>query len=259
VLPVVGVLAVLACGCRFAFDDVTTDAPRVDTLDIDVLLGHDEDGDGVIDSEDFCPHIADTLNADIDGDGVGDVCDREPALARQQWKLFAPMTAPTLPGIAPTAGAWTMNADDWSYVDAASQVQLIRDAGPVGDVDAWVGIDVESLGTGGIQAAIILNGTNVPYWYGELYDDTSGGARVSIAEFTGSTYTARTQMPYGGEFPLGPNDLYLSATVGGSHTLQVGSVMTTFATPTHTAQRYMIFAFGHHNGRVRYLAIITSQ
>jgi hypothetical protein len=258
VLRVVGVLAVFACGCRFAFDDVTTDA-ATDTRGIDVLLGHDEDGDGVIDSADFCPHIADTLNVDSDGDGVGDVCDREPALARQQWKLFAPMTEPTLPSFSATAGAWTMNADDWHYVDGGgSQVQLLRDGGVLGDVDAWVGIDVEALGTGGIQAAIILNGTNVPYWYGELYGDASS-ARISISEFTGSTYTARTQTPAGLAFPLGPNDLYLSATVGGSHTLQVGTLMTTFATPAHTGQRFLIFAFGHHSGRVRYLAIITSQ
>jgi hypothetical protein len=258
VLRLVGVLAVFACGCRFAFDDVTTDAPRVDTLDIDVLLGHDEDGDGVIDGEDFCPHIADTLNADTDGDGVGDVCDREPAVARQQWKLFAPMTGPTLPAFASTGSAWTMNADDWHYMDVGSQVQLLRDGGLVSDVDAWVGIDVEALGTGGIQAAIILDGTNVPYWYGELFGDATT-ARISITEYTGTTYVARTQMPVGGAFPLGPNDLYLSATVGGSHTLRLGSLMTTFATPAHTGQRFLIFAFGNHSGRVRYLAIITSQ
>jgi hypothetical protein len=250
------VVVVVASACRYRFDEVTLDATG--DVSADVLLGHDEDGDGITDSADFCPHIADTMNDDSDGDGVGDVCDIEPTMARQTWELFAPMTG-SLPLAVGPAGGWTMNVDDWHYSDGSSEAQLIRDGG-IGGVDAWVGFDVEAVGTGGVQAAIITNGMSVPYWYGEVFDDGTNGARISIAEFDGNTYSARTQRTLGGPFPLGANDLYLSATIGGSYTLRLGSTfMTTYSTPSYAGQRYLMFSFGNHSGRVRYVAIVTSQ
>ncbi len=42
-------------------------------------LGGDSDGDGVPDSTDNCPFVANADQADGDGDGVGDVCDNCPA------------------------------------------------------------------------------------------------------------------------------------------------------------------------------------
>ncbi len=36
---------------------------------------NDQDGDGVPDSQDNCPSVANSNQADCDGDGVGDVCD----------------------------------------------------------------------------------------------------------------------------------------------------------------------------------------
>jgi hypothetical protein len=250
----VGVLAVVACGCRIAFDEVSvgaTDAPS-----IDVLLGHDEDNDGISDVDDYCPHVPSATNVDTDGDRVGDVCDREPMLARQQWTLFSPMMGSVAIADGP-AGAWTANADDWSYIDAPEQAQLLR-AGMIADVDVWVGIDVEAIGTGGVQAAIIINGTTTPYWYGELFD---GGttARLSITEYDGSTYTAKASTPTGGLFPLGRIDLHLAARPGASFTLSDGTLTTTYATPGYAGDNLLIFAFGNHSGRVRYLAIVTSQ
>ena len=41
----------------------------------------DEDGDGVADSKDNCPNIANPDQADADGDGVGDACDSCPNVA----------------------------------------------------------------------------------------------------------------------------------------------------------------------------------
>src|SRR5580698_1463186 len=52
---------------------------------------HDEDGDGVPDIRDNCPHLPNADQLDSDGDGVGDVCDPEPTIPRQSIALFTPL------------------------------------------------------------------------------------------------------------------------------------------------------------------------
>lgn len=61
----------LLAGCgRIGF------APTADC----VAVGHDEDGDGIDDACDVCPHVADPAQLDSDGDRVGDACDPNPTL-----------------------------------------------------------------------------------------------------------------------------------------------------------------------------------
>ena len=36
---------------------------------------HDEDGDGIVDRDDPCPHLAAPADDDFDNDGIGDLCD----------------------------------------------------------------------------------------------------------------------------------------------------------------------------------------
>src|SRR5262245_15534882 len=78
------IVAVTGCG-RFDFDaspDASPDAPA-----------HDEDGDGIADARDDCPHRPDPLQTDSDGDGVGDACDPDPT-TRESIAFFDPFTAP---------------------------------------------------------------------------------------------------------------------------------------------------------------------
>jgi hypothetical protein len=71
-------------------------------------VGHDEDGDGVDDACDVCPHIADPSQADADGDAVGDACDPHPGVLDRivRFDSFATATDWTLPN------GWTVENDD---------------------------------------------------------------------------------------------------------------------------------------------------
>jgi hypothetical protein len=71
------VIGLAAAGCSFESGQVpngdATDAPPPDTV-----LPLDSDSDGVMDSADNCPIVANTNQLDHDADDRGDVCDRCP-------------------------------------------------------------------------------------------------------------------------------------------------------------------------------------
>ena len=69
-----------------AVDGTSADGPRVDAR-VCAMVGNDDDGDGLTDDCDPCPHLAGTA-ADADGDGVGDACD--PSAAPESFALFDP-------------------------------------------------------------------------------------------------------------------------------------------------------------------------
>src|SRR5690348_5557014 len=84
-----GCLLVVAAACgRYGFGAVDGGVKVICNP-----VGHDEDGDGIDDACDDCPHIADPSQIDSDGDGVGDVCDPDPASPRESITLFDPMTS----------------------------------------------------------------------------------------------------------------------------------------------------------------------
>jgi hypothetical protein len=129
-------LALAGCG-RIAFDEDSADAP----------IDHDEDRDGIGDSEDNCPHIANNDQANADGDGIGDACDLD--AAAQQIVLFESFVAP--------ASAWTY---------------------PLGETP--VTLDGESITAdtrGGLQAAAIL-----PFSFGT--DRVVMGAHIGQTDAT---------------------------------------------------------------------------
>ena len=229
----------------------------------DVALGHDEDGDGIGDTMDVCPHIADPAQGDMDGDLVGDACDPEPQAANQQWLLFAPMTE--APAGLTLGGNWAPNldGDSFGYIDVQNPNQIFRSGQLVGNLDVWVGATVESIGAGGRQAAIIVNdGAVNPYYYGELFDNGTS-ANVVITYFDGQGYSAQAQNPAGASFPLGDLLLHYTARVGGLLTMRASSAngvsVAGFVAASYAGGTNLILGFGNHSGRVRYIAIVATN
>lgn len=160
------VLVIAGCG-RVAFDS------RGDSGADCTPVGHDEDGDGVDDACDVCPHLADPGQADGDGDRVGDACDPNPTTPTEHIAYFDPFTAPrpdwAFLATAPTYDGETMSADARTGGFFAA-----LDVPPTRDVYS-IGIHVGAGGGGERQLSILVGTTGTPYFYCELYDDGDAG------------------------------------------------------------------------------------
>lgn len=129
--------------------------------------GHDEDGDGVGDACDVCPHRPDADQLDTDGDAVGDACDPNPSEPRERIVLFDPFTE-----IRPEWSITTTPAviDDGLYFNAiAGSEALGLSLAPALDTFALSGRII----TGGAAARqLTLNAGSTAHYYCELYDAT---------------------------------------------------------------------------------------
>lgn len=181
----IATLVLVGCG-RFGFDPTGNGAPSdgpPDGSQVCAPVGHDEDGDGIDDACDVCPHRADPGQGDLDGDQVGDACDPQPTIARQKIVVFDPFRDLT---------AWTRSSDESASGDSAvlnangGIKALFR---PYTSATDLFEIGVMATSTTGTPALVMVNldtGTTGNYFC-EIYDD---GA--SLLQFTytvdGSTY-----------------------------------------------------------------------
>ncbi|MEO8699288.1 MAG: hypothetical protein ABI867_04565 [Kofleriaceae bacterium] len=99
-------------------------------------LGSDEDGDGQLDTDDGCPHIANQSDTDTDGDGVPDDCDlsinRKDGESHVFYSFFPDTELPTIRGSSQVVdgglelGDATADGDDLSFVDLAIETYEAR-------------------------------------------------------------------------------------------------------------------------------------
>lgn len=158
--------------CRIHFDALGDDAAAAGddvAIDVDTVLGgHDEDGDGIPDSLDVCPHVADSPQTDGDGDRVGDACDPNPATPTEEIVVFDPFVTLSsewnLLGPAPMTDGESLIADT-----RGSDLDLRRPYTLGTDVFELAG-ELGAPGGGSEQIFITMLEPGQRWYYCELFD-----------------------------------------------------------------------------------------
>jgi len=241
------IAALAACG-RYDF------APLADAI-----TGHDEDGDGIPDVIDPCPHIAGD-RADADGDGVGDACDPNPTVPSEHWLLFATLQPGDQPFDDPSVFA---QDTDSLHLDTAANPRITR---TVGTIRLDVGYDIHALvGTGQHQiAAGVDNAAATVYYFGEL-NDNGTNRDVSVVSYdvmNGYQFLAPQAIP-GLHAGSGSFRLDAVATAPPAYHLVAGWVGEMYtsdaATPAYIGGTDIRFAINGLDLDLRYVAIIATD
>lgn len=180
------VLVLLAACGRIDFA-----ARAVDAIDnaTDAVTGHDEDGDGVPDVIDNCPHLANPDQLDSDGDGIGDACDPEPANPRQQLALFATLQPTDDPLEASGTGTWTQDVDSIDF--DGNMTGFLGYTFAATNARVSVGADILELTNGSAvqqQLAVGYEPDAPPIFFGELTQQP-GFEGADLAEYDGTDYS----------------------------------------------------------------------
>jgi len=173
----VGLVTLGACfaGCGFAPTTASTTGDASTTLPDSPLDGSpnvDTDGDGLVDSVDNCPAVANpsqhdedgdqfgdvcdpcpqlaAFQADSDGDGIGDGCDPNPATTGDVLVSFQGFAGSSLPtgwsAIIGIAGDWQVTGDALQHTSDNLPHVLRFDAGG-GHATIDLGVEIVSAGT----------------------------------------------------------------------------------------------------------------
>jgi hypothetical protein len=168
------VVVLAACG-RVGFDAHDSGSSRPC-----IPVGHDEDGDGIDDACDGCPHIADPDQIDSDGDGVDDVCDPNPSSPRERIVFFDPFTSARPEWTVGGNPAPTYTGDSLVVDTRAGSFSLELGSVPSTDhyefggaLGAQVGVD--------IKAEVYTHSSGPGYYYCELYDPADGNVYFDLA------------------------------------------------------------------------------
>ncbi len=166
----------MLAGCgRFGFDG----EPEIDAPPMDVAsIGHDEDGDGIGDGIDLCPHVAGD-GADGDGDGVGDACDPAPASGGDRIRMFSTLAAGDHP--FRELGPLVQEADGLRFTGVTLDLDIEM---PLSNGRFELGFEI--LGRVGMGQHQIASGVQSadPYYFVEL-NENFGAMNVAITSYDG--------------------------------------------------------------------------
>jgi hypothetical protein len=146
-----------ACDDVFGLErhDRVIDAPHpIDTVDGTVLANHDEDSDGKDDNIDVCPNVADSEQADSDGDGVGDDCDPFPGQGGDRRYYFS-----TLQGFADwnvVVGDWTQAVDAVRVTERSGNQLAVLNRPPVDNPTVIAVIEQPTSSASGVDYGVML-------------------------------------------------------------------------------------------------------
>lgn len=228
-----------------------------DTI-VDPCPGHDEDGDGIGDGCDVCPHRADVEQRDADLDGVGDACDPHPAVAGDRITIFDPFSTRDA---AWDAGANIRFDPDHLYIPLIGG-QLIR-MRVVSNARIEVAGDWLSYAPTFDQFFLGVSRGDDPMWYGEALDDATDN-RDTVLYTVAQTYAAKGNTDRTAKHPLGAFLARLDVDATGSRVTwhietagQTTDVTGTFSEGLMDGTQLRMFADGVE-ARVRYFVLIES-
>jgi hypothetical protein len=194
-LLVASVGSLAACGrVGFGAPDGGGDDGGDDAVAADATGGHDEDGDGLADAVDPCPHVAGDA-ADGDGDQVGDACDPHPASAIDALVDFVPFTPETTGG-APLDGldGWTQLADSVRWTGTTTLMLTT----PIASARFEVGFEILApFGTGQHQIALGPDNGLEPHYFIELNENMTN-LNAAVVEYEAGVYTTLAAAVHGG-------------------------------------------------------------
>ena len=198
-----GVLLVALAGCRINFD-------LLDDAATDARPPHDEDGDGVLDSDDVCPHLPDPTQLDLDGDRVGDLCDQQPSVPVQTLVYFDPLI--DMSGWTLITGLVTETGESL-HVDATIDYLELKRALPFQFGVIEVAAEITEHPTVA-QHQFTLSATDDivgPHHYIEVYESGTSAGYTAVSYSDGTSFTPLMQSPMTSGLHTGTFQLQLQA------------------------------------------------
>ena len=251
------VVLLAACG-RFDFAARAPDAAAPDAV-----TGHDEDGDGVPDVIDVCPHVADPDQLDTDGDGIGDACDPEPTNPRQKLALFATLQPDDQPLTLNGTGTWTQDTDSVDF-DGNQDGELFYTLSAT-NIRVAVAVDVLAKTNGsGVQhqVAVGFEPEVAPVYFGEVTEQPSVGM-ADLAEYDGMAYSSPAAQALADGVHVGSISEQITMTGGATPTGAFDAEWPgepyhlDAATPAYAGGTLVRFIINNLMCRVRYMWIVT--